>query len=174
MAASSTHTLPASKPRDEPVRNRRKTGPPKPAEPMLANRVRADWTGPTRTEVLNTPDMLPVDVRERPWLYCKVSGETFQQFKKKTRQAIYGNNEKPVGEVKRERTGTTDPEDVQPAAQRAIYQVPQVLMPPRDPLRGDAEELVLRFDKDGSTVSAMAKYPAVGGHAAVDVVYPRD
>ena len=66
------------------------------------------------------------------------------------------------------------PEDVQPAAQRAIYQVPQVLMPPRDPLRGDAEELVLRFDKDGSTVSAMAKYPAVGGHAAVDVVYHRD
>lgn len=179
MAASETFTLPAFKPRHAPIKNHRKTVKDKDGnpvvevpQPMPASRVRADWEGPTRDEVLNIPDMLPADVRENPWAYCRYPGQTHQQSRNKIRRAIFDKEEEPSGQAKRKRTA--DSEDVQSAAQQhgiPSYPVPQIQRPPRDSVRGHATQLVLRWNDDGSIASATAEYPAAQGQPAVDVTW---
>ena len=95
------YILPQPKPRDQAKKIKNKGGPPTLllVVPMPNSRVRPDWIGPSRDELLAKPDMLPPGVRECPRAFLVAPRLSNTRQKGSKRVAEFGRHE-PAGQNK--------------------------------------------------------------------------
>ncbi|THX25733.1 hypothetical protein D6D12_06697 [Aureobasidium pullulans] len=131
------YILPQPKPRDQAKKIKNKGGPPTLllVVPMPNSRVRPDWIGLSRDELLAKPDMLPPGVRECPRAFLVAPRLSNTHQKGSKRVAEFGRHE-PAGQNKSFAYASSSTPLVRPAHLLPPRPPPSFEQLPPDPIMG--------------------------------------